>query len=171
MAPPFVLMRWTGSVFEPLPRDRSACLQAYETGRCYRMTEHQERSQESHDHEFAFVGETWKNLPDHLQAQFPSPTHLRRHGLIRGGFCNSRQLVCSSAAEARRLAAFIRPFDEYALVTISGAVVTVLTAHSQSKRAMGKAQFQASKDAVLRFCSELIDTDPGTLSREAGRAA
>jgi hypothetical protein len=73
--PAYVLMRWTGAGFEPLPRDRSACLAQYEADRVYRMTEHQERSAESHNHEFAEVDEAWKNLPDHLRDEFPSPTH------------------------------------------------------------------------------------------------
>jgi hypothetical protein len=171
MSAPYFLARWTGSAFEPLPRDRVACLQAFDAGRAYRICEYQERSPESHAHEFAVVDETWQNLPDRLRQQFPSPTHLRRHALIRAGYCNSRQLVCGSRAEAQRLAAFIRPFDEYALVVTDGSVVTVLTAHSQSKRAMGRKRFQESKDAILRFCAELIGTSAETLSQETGRAA
>jgi hypothetical protein len=45
--------------------------------------------------------------------------------------------------------------------------VTVLTALSQSRRAMGKKRFQASKDAVLAFVAELIGTSPATLAKEA----
>jgi hypothetical protein len=171
MAAPYFLARWNGMAFEPLPRDRSACLAQYEVGRCYRMTEHQERSAESHNHEFAEVDEAWQNLPDHLRDEFPSPTHLRRHALCRKGFCSNKQLVLSSREEALRVAPFIRQLDDYSLISVRGCVVTVLTAFSQSKRAMGKAQFERSKQAVLDFCAELIGTDPGTLSRETGKAA
>ena len=55
--------------------------------------------------------------------------------------------------------------------TVREAVVTVYTAKSQSLRAMGKADFQASKDAVLGIVSEMVGTTPAELRREAGRAA
>jgi hypothetical protein len=171
MNAPYFLARWTGEAFDPLGRDRVACLNAFDVGRTYRLTEYQERSAESHNHQFAEIHEAWQNLPDHLRQQFPSPDHLRKHALIRGGYCNSREHVCGSRAEALKLAAFLRPLDEYAIVTVNGPVVTLLTAHSQSKRAMGKARFQASKDACLRFCAELLGTDAQSLSEAAGRAA
>jgi hypothetical protein len=171
MTAPYFLARWTGRVLDPLARDLPALANEFEPGRVYRICRYEERSPESHNHEFAVVDEAWKNLPEHLRAQFHNPTMLRKHGLIRAGYCNSRELVCSSKTEALRTAAFIRPFDEYAIVVVDGCVVRVLTAHSQSKRAMGKARFQASKDAVLQFCAELIGTDARSLSKAAGRAA
>ena len=171
MAPPFVLMRWTGHHFEPLPRDRSACLAQYEVGRVYRMTEHQDRSTKSHDHYFASLAEAWENLPERIVARVPTPEHLRKFCLIRTGFADSRTLVASSKAEALRLAAFLRPMDEFAIVTVEGATVTVWTARSQSMKAMERAVFQDSKTKVLDYVASLIGTDPGTLSRETGRAA
>jgi hypothetical protein len=171
MTAPYFLARWTGRVLDPIARDLLALADELEPGRVYRICRYEERSPESHNHQFAEVHETWQNLPDHLRQQFPSPDHLRKHALIRAGFCNARQFVCSSKAEALRLAPFLRAFDEYSLVVVCGSTVNVLTAHSQSKRAMGKARFQQSKNAVLAFCAELIGTTPETLSRETGRAA
>jgi hypothetical protein len=171
MTAPYFLARWTGMAFEPLPRDRSACLQAYETGRCYRMTEHQDRSRQSHDHYFAALAEAHGNLPEHVTARLPTPEHLRKFALIRTGFADNRTLVASSKAEAMRLAAFLRPMDEFAIVTVEGATVSVWTAQSQSMRAMGRARFQDSKTKVLDCVASMIGTDPGTLSREAGKAA
>lgn len=162
---PYFLARWSGASFIPLPRDAKACQEAFEADRVYRITEHQERSAESHNHEFAEVDEAWQNLPDHLREQFPSPTILRKHALCRKGFCTSRQLVCSSREDALRVAPFIRELDAYSLISVRGCVVTVLTPFSQSKRAMGKAQFEQSKSAVLDFCAELLGTTPHELSR------
>ncbi len=79
--------------------------------------------------------------------------------------------VASSKAEAARIAAFLRPVEDTAVVRVKDAVVIRWTAKSQSMRAMGKDDFQRSKDAVLAVIDELIGTAPGTLSREAGRAA
>ena len=64
-----------------------------------------------------------------------------------------------------RVAAFVRPLDDFAVVETDGLVVTVYTAKSQSMRAMGKKTFQESKDAVLRVIAELIGTDPTTLKQ------
>ena len=61
--------------------------------------------------------------------------------------------------------------DEYAIVTVSGPVVRKFTAKSQSISAMGKKDFQASKQAVLDFLSGSIGVDTGTLAENAGRAA
>jgi hypothetical protein len=70
-----------------------------------------------------------------------------------------------------RIAAFLRPVDDTAVVRVKDSVVVRWTAKSQSLRAMGRHDFQRSKDAVLAVIDELIGTAPGTLSREAGRAA
>jgi hypothetical protein len=69
------------------------------------------------------------------------------------------------------LAAFVRPTDDFAIVTATGATVTVWTAKSQSVKAMGGKDFQVSKQAVLDVIADLIGVSPETLSREAGQAA
>lgn len=80
-------------------------------------------------------------------------------------------MVCSSKAEAQRIAAFMRPIDEYAIIIASEAAVRVFTAESQSHKAMGAERFQQSKQAVLEFIDELLGTQHGTVSSQAGRAA
>jgi hypothetical protein len=64
-----------------------------------------------------------------------------------------------------RLAAFIRPTDEYAIVDVKESVVTVWTAQSQSMKAMGKEAFGKSKVAVLEFAAGMIGTTPEALVR------
>lgn len=163
--------RWEGDCFVPMPGHAKRCDQAFVVGQVYRLVEHEDRSQASHNHYFAAVNDAWQNLPEHLAERFPTAEHLRKFALIKAGFADSRQLVASSKAEAVRLAAFIRPADEYAIVTVSDAVVTVWTARTQNQRAMNRADFQASKDGVLRVLAELIGTTPTTLSANAGQAA
>jgi len=56
--------------------------------------------------------------------------------------------------------------DDYAVVVARDAVVVVWTAKSQSMKAMGKVEFQRSKDAVLTECARLIGVDTGALKRQ-----
>jgi hypothetical protein len=163
--------RWEGDLFRPLPRFAAECDKIFVIGEVYRLVEHQDRSQASHNHFFAAVTSAWESLPERLAGDFPSPEHLRKYALIRAGFADSRTLVASSKAEAQRLAAFVKPMDEYAIVTISEATVTVWTARSQSARAMGKQAFQASKDGVLRVIAEMLGTTPEALANSTAPAA
>lgn len=165
---PFV---WEGDVFRPLPGFAKVCDREFVVGMRYRLAEEQDRSAASHRHYFACINTAWENLPEHLAAEFPTPDHLRRYALIKAGYADRRTLVASSKAEAVRLAAFVKPMDSYAVVTVSDATVTVWTARSQSVKAMGKAEFLASKDAVLSILAEMIGTDPTTLAANAAQAA
>ncbi len=170
-APLPIVCRWTGEAFEPLGRSKKEADAAYVIGEVYRFTRYEERSEASHRHFFASLHEAWTNLPADLSERFPTSERLRKFALIKSGFATQRQLVASSRAEALRLAAFVAPMDEYALVETHGAVVTVWEAESQSMRAMGKKRFAESKDAVLGYCASLIGVAPETLRREAGKAA
>ncbi len=87
---------------------------------------------------------------------FPTAEHLRKFALIRCGYSDQRQIVCASKAEAQRVAGFVRPMDEYAVVTTSEAVVSVFTAQSQSRKAMGHRPFQESKNKVLDYIAGLL---------------
>lgn len=79
--------------------------------------------------------------------------------------------MCADQAEAARVAALIRPLDDFAIIETSGRVVRVYTAKSQSGSAMGRATFEDSKRKVLDLLAEMIGVDPVTLVMNAGRAA
>lgn len=131
-------------------------------GETYTLDEIFVRSHATHAHYFACIKAAWDSLPDQLRPQFPSPEHLRKYALIRAGFNTMVQHPCKSAAEAERLAAVIRPYDTYQIVEIDPdrpTVVTVYHALSQDHRSMDKAQFQASKEAVLQWIGDLIVAD------------
>lgn len=166
-----IVTRWTGDAFEPVGRSKREADAEYVVGQLYRFTQYEDRSEASHRHYFAALHDAWANLPADLSERFPTSERLRKFALIKSGFATQRQLVASSRAEALRLAAFIAPMDEYALIETRGAVVTVWEAESQSMRAMGRKRFQESKDAVLGYCASLIGVSPETLRRESGRAA
>lgn len=161
---------WDGEAFRPLRRFAKMADHRFVIGEEYTLVEHQERSAKTHAHYFACVTEAWRNLPDQLAERFPTSEHLRRYALIKAGFADQRQLVASSHAEALRLASFVRPLDEYALVMVDARVVNVWTAKSQSVRAMDKAEFQDSKTKVLDVLAGLIGVAPAALAKHSEAA-
>lgn len=157
---------WDAKHSVMVPMRKALAERTYVDAETYRLGVIEERSDNSHKQYFASVNEAWKNLPELWAEQFATADHLRKYALIKCGFYNERMMVCRSKTEALRTVAFIRPMDEYALVLSKGPVVTVYTAKSQSYRAMGKADFQRSKDAVLGYLASLIGTTPHALSTE-----
>lgn len=118
-----------------------------------------DRSPESHKHYFAVINAAWGTLPEALADEYPSPESLRKRALIKCGYCDMKKIVCRHNADALAVAALVTDMDEFALVNVSENVVTVWRAHSQAMRAMGKKQFQESKDKVLHWISNLIGAD------------
>lgn len=161
-----ILFSWDGEVMRPVGHVwAKRADKEFVIGEAYTLDQHFERSTASHRQYFAAVNEAWKNLPEALAADFPSMEHLRHYALIKAGFCDSNTLVCSSKAEAIRVAAFIRPNDEYSIVTVSGLTVTRFVAKSQSYRAMPGGEFERSKEAVLGIVSAMIGTTPAELKK------
>lgn len=129
-------------------------------GQVYALAEVQERSSASHAHYFAALNQMWGSLPDDKAMEFPTMDALRKRALIMTGYRSERRLVASSNGEARKIAAFLQPRDTHVLVSVAGHVVVEWTAQSQSMRAMGKAVFQESKDAVLNWVADLLGLAP-----------
>lgn len=169
--PPFPFVWLEGAMRPASSYWDKRCAERFEDGTVYKLEERHERSTNSHNHYHAAIKDAWDNLPPHELARFPSPDHLRKWALIKRGWCDERQHVCKSKAEALRLRAFVEPMDEYAIVIAVECVVTVYTAKSQSYRAMGKTDFQKSKDDVLDEVARLLAVSVGDLKRNAGQAA
>ena len=161
--------KWDGESLIPL--NPLAADRVLTVGERYCLVEHHERSAKSHSHFFAALHDAWQNLPEATGERFPTPESLRKYCLIKAGYANQREFACSSRAEALRLAAFLRPVNEFAIVTVREAVVIEWTAQSQSLRAMGKAAFQDSKQKVLDIVASYIGITADTLSSNAGKAA
>lgn len=170
-APP-IMFRWQGGAFVP-SRSGWAKLAArhFKEGEEYALIEHHDRSMNSHAHYFAAVNEAWKNLPEILAQEFPSPTHLRKYALIKAGFYTSNTFVCGNQEVAQRMAAFMQPMDEFSIITVEGGVVTRYTAKSQSFQSMGREEFKKSKEAVLDVLASMIETSREALEQNAGAAA
>jgi hypothetical protein len=162
---------WNGENFTPAGSHWARLADKhFVVGQVYPLEVREDRSQKSHSHYFASINEAWQNLPEDVAERFPTSEHLRKFALIKAGYADERSIVCASKAEAQRIAAFVRPLDDFAIVAAREAVVCVWTAKSQSVRAMGRQDFQRSKDSVLDIIAGLIGTTPGALA-QAGKAA
>lgn len=158
---------WNGEALVPSSEAwKRRAVKQFVTGEIYHMVEQEPRSMASHGHYFARVTELFDNLPEHLAERFPTSDHLRRYALIKTGWHNSQAMTAPSHAAALKLASFIRPIDEFAVVDVRDCVVTVFTAKTQSFR-MGNADFKKSKDDVLGFLEDLV----GVTSTARGNAA
>lgn len=167
-----VEMVWDGDVLRPVsPYWARRADKEFVRGEVLRITNTPERSYKSHARFFAVLNEAWKNMPPLMADRFPSPDHLRRFALIKAGYFNSQSMPCGSPAAARRMAAFVRPLDEFAIVTVDGSVVSVFTAKSMSHAEMDKATFRDASDKVLDVVAALISVSRQELSDNTGKAA
>lgn len=154
---------WTGEHMRPIHPRRAD--KTFVVGQRYSLVQHEERSSASHNHEFAWLKEAWQSLPEHLAEKFPTSEHLRKWALIRAGYSDSHTITCRSKAEAARIAAFIRPIDEFAVVIVQGTTVTRYTAKSQSKKAMGAKEFYESKERIMEVVARMLNVEPQELPR------
>lgn len=157
--------RWDGEGMVPL-RPRLADRE-FVVGEVYPLVVEHGRSGASHRHYFAQINDAWLNLPPQIAAHQPTAEHLRKFALIMTGYEDRVTHVCGSKAEAQRLRAFIAPLDDFAVIDVTEATVTVRRAKSQSVKAMGRADFQKSKDDVLGYVAEMIGVAPSELGRAA----
>lgn len=163
---------WSNGALRPIsPFWARLADKEFDEGCVYRVVDEPERSTKSHSHYFASVTEAWRNMPEEMLERWPTADHLRKYALIKSGYADTHTLVCASNAEAQRVAAFMRPLDEFGIVLVSASTVTRFTAKSQSKRAMGARDFQDSKEAVLQFLAALIGVKKRELVENAGKAA
>lgn len=164
---------WDGESMVPLPRFTADADKRFIIGERYALEPIEDRSAVTHRHYFAAIREAFVNLPEDKAEAFASPDALRKHALIRCGYCDTETFIASSKAEAQRIAGFMRRAqgEDYSIITVQDAVVTRLTAKSQSMKAMPKGEFQASKQATLEFIAGLIGVEPDALSSHARAAA
>lgn len=168
-APPPTSFTWTGDAM--IPRSQRFADRYFVVGETYPMVVHEERSPASHSHYFAAVHEAWKNLPEEAAERFPSSEHLRKRALVEAGFYDEEIIDCGSNKIAPNVGAAIRKRDDFAIIFIRDQFVIVRTAKSQSKRAMGKKDFEASKAAVLEIVAGMVGVKSKELTSEAGKAA
>lgn len=157
--------RWNGAAMIPMRPELAE--RVFRPDGHYLLEAHHERSWQRHKAYFASLHEAWSSL---RSDDYPTPEHLRKFALIRTGYYDERVLVCESEAVAERVAAFVTPLDEFAAIVAQGNLVRVYTAKSQSYKAMGRDQFNASMDAVLDYVADLVGVRREELDAQGGFA-
>jgi hypothetical protein len=160
---------WTGNVMRPRgPRALLQCDREYKKGHTYWLAEEHGRSPESHNHQFAWLHDAWLNLPEELAAEYPNPESLRKRALIQAGFYDEQVIDAGSEGAALRVASWARAYakDMFIMSFVLGQFVSIRVAKSQSHRAMGKAEFQASKQAIIEIISEMIGVTAAELEKK-----
>lgn len=171
MSPAPLPCRWDGESFSPISqRFARQADKDFVAGDIYYMVPEEPRSAKSHRHEFAWLREAWRNLPEDLAPLYPTEEHLRKRALIAAGFYTEQAIDAGTRAAALRVAAAIPALDEFAAVKIEGATVLVQRARSQSLRAMGAKDFAESKTAIIAIIADMLCVPPEVLRRQ-GEAA
>lgn len=135
------------------------------------------RSGKSHRNQFAFVNAAWDNLPEHLLGMpyAATPETLRKHALIKTGFCDVGMVAVGDQRRAERVAAMIhataQKLSGYAITEAEGPVVYCFTPLSQSVKDMGGVEFQRSKQAILEWMADLIGVSPEELAKKKRKKA
>lgn len=167
--------RWTGGAWVPLAPFRLLCEQEFTDGEERWLDAQHDRSMQSHNHYFACLNTAWANLPEEYKIRFPRPHNLRKWCLIETDWCTEMEpFTLVSPTAALRLAHHLSsdyPDDRIYVDPSDTRVVRWKQAMSQSIKAMGKKDFQASKVDVLDKAAELIGVSSEELGRNAGRAA
>jgi len=162
---------WDGEVMRPTPVSLPLCMRQFVRGESYLLTAEEQRSAASHREFMALVHEAWTNLPERLEATFPTPDKLRYWCLIAEGFAHEKTILLQTRGDAQRVYEYLLEGPENTHAEINGNVVKVWTAKSQRYAAMHKQEFESAKEAVLERLAELIGVHPRELSKNAGRAA
>lgn len=167
-----VAYRWNGTAMVPLNSFFAArATKQYEVGKAYVLVPNEARSPESHGHFFAALHEGWLNLAEDFADEFPSAEYLRAWCLVKSGFADHQVIVCATAEDAARVAAIASSREKIRIVVVEGNVVNIWLPKSQSMKAMGKVEFEASKRACLDLIASMARTTVDDLQRNAGRSA
>jgi hypothetical protein len=161
LAPPLVCA-WDGESF--VPKHPRIADKHYVIGENYPLVVHEDRSTNTHNHQFAWLHDAFLNLPEDVSDLYPTADHLRKRALIEAGYYNESIIDCGSKAGALRVAAHLRNKDDFALVIVRGTIVVERTAKSQSRRAMNREEFNDSKQKVLEIVAGMIGVTPESLS-------
>jgi len=167
-APTPQYFRWDAEHSVMIPRNRKLADRSYCDTEEYRLDVSEERSSDTHKHEFAWLHEAWKTLPENLSDSYPTSEHLRKRALIDCGYFHETVIDCGTNPAALRVASHLRTKDDFALVIVRGGFIVERVAKSQSRRAMKKKEFQESKSAIMDLISSMIGVTPQELERQSG---
>lgn len=160
--------KWRGGAFHPVARFLGQACETFVPDATYWLNVEAERTERSHDHQFAWVAEAWKSLPENLADDYPTAEHLRKRALVAAGYFDEQAIDAGNNTAALRVAQGIRSFpgESFSLVIVRGPFVIVRRPKSQSHRAMGGKVFQESKTAILGVIADLLGVEPEALNRQ-----
>lgn len=151
------LMTWQGNAFYPSRGLLLAMQERYETGKAYVVEIKETRSASSHRHFFAQLKDLWQSMPETIGLQFPTVEHLRASALIATGWYDETQFHMANNDEAMKLASYQKAEDTMKAVAVNGNIVVVRSPKSQSMKAMGRKDFQKSKEDVLGYADDIVN--------------
>jgi len=155
---------WNGASMEPKwPR---LAAERFEPGETYLLIDVEHYSGKSLRHEFAWLRQAFASLPQNIADEFMDEEHLRKWALIQTGFYHETLIDAGSKSAALRVAAWARSEEQLAAVVTRGPLVVIRKAKSQSRRTMDKAEFQASKQAILEHIAGMIGVTPEALNKQ-----
>jgi hypothetical protein len=129
-----------------------------------------ERSAASHSQYFAALHDLYQNVPEQMQARWPNEAHFRAWLLMETGWCNEFECKKESLPHVKKF--LLDNKLEFArLFNLKNGMVLVRYPKSQSRKAMGSADFERSKKDVLDLASSLVGTTRTEAMKNAGRAA
>lgn len=152
-----IVWKWDGSHMVPIARFVPTCNRILVAGEQYILDVHEERSLRSQGHYFARLKEIWESLPEGMAERFPNVDSLRAWCLCKAGVCTTTDHPYQSEAAAMAALPYHRSAHPYAVIVRYEATVRVSIAKSQRANAMDRAEFESSKQAVLRIAEDLLD--------------
>lgn len=170
-----VTFRWDSErrVMVPLDRFSNIAASQFNDAEEYNLEIREHRSSQSHRHYFACINEAWKNLRGETAEILISPNHLRGWALCVAGYCHTQIVAAPDKDSAIKMAVFARKlasgegYAEIKIKKIDGTwYVQSRVPMSQSRSAMNKEEFAASKNSVLDIIAGEIQVSRKTLETE-----
>lgn len=158
---------WSGREMVPLDRFRPLANRQFRAGQEYALIPHRPRSDKAQGLYFASLLVAWENLPERYDGRFPSAEHLRKWSLVQEGFADEHVQVCQSEEQARSFGVLCRELDSYAVIHVSGDVLTIWTAQSQDRHHMAAYVFNESMQKVLERVAHMIGLSVDELTENA----
>ncbi len=160
---------YAGGAFAPCTKGaRERADEAFGEGEIVELELRDDRSEKAHRHLFAFVGESYRSLPDATRERLggwaANVDVFRAWVQIRAGVCDVGATFYDSSSDARAaargIAAALRTAGVHAMTQVRGLSVTTLTPKSLAYGAMGKRDFDAAQAAMVEVCADLLGADP-----------
>lgn len=157
--------RWDGATFHPAGNIAIEKSRKLADGEFLGIELSRDRSMNSHRHQFAEIKNLWMNIPEDLQNMpyAATPETFRKYALLVCGYYDVETIACANPGAAERAAALLSRLATrshgYAVTDVKENVARCYTPKSQSAKAMGSADFQKSKTAVLDWCASIVSPE------------